>query len=105
MKRREFIAALGGAAAWPLVARAQLLDRGPRRVGLIMAAGKTPEYVAARAAFEQALESFGWKQGFNLRVDERWSAAGQEQARAVKEIVALNPDVIVGQSAAWFRAR
>jgi putative ABC transport system substrate-binding protein len=70
-----------------------------------MAAGKTPEYVTALVAFEQALESFGWKQSFNLRVDEHWAAGSQEQARAAaKEVVALNPDVIVGQSAAVIEA-
>jgi putative ABC transport system substrate-binding protein len=98
--RREFITLLGGAAvAWPLVARAQP-DR-LRRLGLIMAVGKTPEYVAALTSFQQALASLGWKQGDNLRINDRWSAGSQEGARAAaQEITALNPDVILGQSAA-----
>jgi ABC-type uncharacterized transport system substrate-binding protein len=102
--RREFITLLGGAAvAWPLVARAQA-DR-LRRLGLIMAVGKTPEYVAALTSFQQALASLGWKQGDNLRVDDRWSAGSQEAARAAaQEITALKPDVILGQSAAVVEA-
>ena len=103
MKRREFIILLGGAAAWPLAARAQP-DR-LRRLGLIMAVGKTPEYVAALTSFEQALASLGWKQGDNLRIDDRWSAGSQEGARAAaQETTALNPDVILGQSAAVVEA-
>jgi putative ABC transport system substrate-binding protein len=104
MNRRAFIAALGSAAAWPIAARAQQPEH-VRRLAIIMAAGKTAEYVAAFAAFEKALGSLGWKQGDNLRIDDRWAAGGQEQARAAaKEIVALNPDVIVGQSATVIHA-
>ncbi len=101
MQRREFITLLGGTAAiWPLAARGQQPDR-PRRLGIIIAAGKTPEYVAALAAFEQVLGSLGWKQGDSLRIDYRWSAGSQESARsAAKEIEAFNPDVILGQSQA-----
>src|SRR5713101_5866158 len=105
LRRREFITLLGGAAmAWPTAARTQQPGRA-RRLSIIMAVGKTPEYVAALAAFEQVLGSLGWKQGDNLRIDDRWSAGGQERARsAVKEIAALNPDVILGQSAAVVEA-
>jgi putative tryptophan/tyrosine transport system substrate-binding protein len=103
-RRRDFVALLGSAAAaWPLAARAQA-DR-LRRLGLIMAVGKTPEYVAALTSFQQALASLGWKQGDNLRVDDRWSAGSQEAARAAaQEITALKPDVILGQSAAVVEA-
>ncbi len=104
MQRREFIALLGGAAALPIAAAAQQPDRA-RQLGIIMAVGKTPEYVAALAAFEQVLGSLGWKQGDNLRINDRWSAGGQERTRsAVKEIAALNPDVILGQSTAVVEA-
>jgi putative tryptophan/tyrosine transport system substrate-binding protein len=104
IRRRQFMTLLGGAAAaWPLSARAQA-DR-LRRLGLIMAVGKTPEYVAALTSFQQALASLGWKQGDNLRVDDRWSAGSQEAARAAaQEITALKPDVILGQSAAVVEA-
>jgi putative ABC transport system substrate-binding protein len=104
VKRRELITLLGGAAAaWPLAASAQA-DR-LRRLGLIMAVRKTPEYVTALTSFQQALASLGWKQGDNLRIDDRWSAGSQEAARAAaQEITALKPDVILGQSAAVVEA-
>ena len=101
MRRREFIL---GVAALPLAAVAQPADRA-RRLGIIMAAGKTPEYLAAIPAFEEALAGFGWKKGSNLRIDERWSAADAEAARsAANEITALNPDAILAQSAAVVEA-
>ena len=104
MRRREFITMLGGAVAVSRTARAQQPDQ-VRRLGIIIAVGKTPEYVAAIAAFEQVLGSLGWKQGGNLRIDDRWSAGGPESARsAADEIVALGPDVILGQSAAVVEA-
>lgn len=101
MRRREFIAVLGGGAAtWPLTAHAQQPNR-PRRLGIMIAVGKTPEYVAALAAFEQVLGSLGWKQGVNLRIDYHWSAGSQKSARsAAKEIEPFNPDVILAQSQA-----
>jgi putative ABC transport system substrate-binding protein len=105
MKRREFFALLGGATAiWPLAAGAQAPTQA-RKLGIIMAAGKTPEYVAAVAALKQALGSLGWKNGENLRIDERWSAGSEDGARsAAQQIIALNPDVILGQSAAVIEA-
>lgn len=101
MKRREFIGLLGGgAAAWPLMAQAQQADR-LRRLGVIIAVGKTPEYVAALAAFEQTLESQGWKPGVNLRIDYHWSAGSLEGAQsAAEEVEAFNADVILAQSQA-----
>ncbi|HET9762335.1 MAG TPA: ABC transporter substrate-binding protein, partial [Casimicrobiaceae bacterium] len=97
MRRRQFIALLGGAAV-PFAVGAQQRDR-PRSVAVVMAVGKTPEYVDAVAAFERTLVSLGWKRGENLRIDERWSAGSDEQARlAAREIAALGPDVIIGQS-------
>jgi putative ABC transport system substrate-binding protein len=101
MKRRELMKLLGGAAlAWPLAAAARGSGQ-PRRLGVVMAAGKTPEYAAAFAAFLRELETLGWKPGENLLVDERWSAAGRERARAAAaEIGALRPDVVLAQSVA-----
>ena len=98
MRRRQFIAMLGGTAAFPLAAAAQQQDR-IRRLGIIIAVGQTPEYVSALAAFEQALGSLGWSSADNLRIDIRWSAGDQERTRdAVKEILAVNPSVILAQS-------
>jgi putative ABC transport system substrate-binding protein len=105
MRRRDFITVLGGVAAtWPLTAHAQQPDR-PRRLGIVIAVGKTPEYVAALAAFEEVLGSLGWKQGVNLRIDYHWSAGGQESARsAAQGIEAFKPDVVLAQSQAVVEA-
>jgi putative ABC transport system substrate-binding protein len=97
VKRREFIALLGGAAAWPLAARAQPADHA-RRVGVLANVGESdPEAQTMMAALHQALGQLGWVDGRNLRIDHRWGAgnAGRTAALA-KELVALQPDVIVG---------
>ena len=97
MQRRQFIALLGGAATWPLAARAQQ-DQRVRRLGVLSAlAEDDPESVARRPAFEQALKALGWTNGSNLRVDYRWGAADDpDRARKyAAELVALAPDVIL----------
>ena len=96
MQRRQFIALLGGAATWPLAARAQQ-DQRVRRIGVLSAlAEDDPESVARRPAFEQALKALGWTNGSNLRVDYRWAADDAERIRKlVAEIIALAPDVIL----------
>lgn len=105
MRRREFIASVVALGAWSASVRAQQQPQRIRKLGIIMAVGKTPEYTAALAALEQALDSFGWKNGDNLRIDERWSAGSEDAARsAAQEIIASNPDVILGQSAAVIEA-
>ena len=104
MKRREFIASVGTLAVWSAAARAQQ-PGWARKLAIIMAVGKTPEYVAALAALEQELGSLGWKQGENLQIDDRWSVGSEDAARsAAQQIIALKPDVIVGQSAAVIQA-
>jgi putative ABC transport system substrate-binding protein len=71
MKRREFISLLGGAAAWPLAARAQQGER-MRRVGVLMhSAADEPEAQARFAAFLQGLQESGWAVGRNVRIDTR----------------------------------
>ena len=96
MQRRQFIALLGGAATWPLAARAQQ-DQRVRRIGVLSAlAEDDPESVARRPAFEQALKALNWTNGNNLRVDYRWAASDPERIRKlVAEIIALEPDVIL----------
>jgi putative tryptophan/tyrosine transport system substrate-binding protein len=96
MRRRQFIALLGGAATWPLVALAQQ-DQRVRRIGVLSAlAEDDPESVARRPAFEQALKALNWTNGNNLRVDYRWAANDPERIRKlVEEIIALEPDVIL----------
>jgi len=97
MKRREFIALLGGAAAaWPLAARAQQRER-MRRIGVLM--NLTPddaEGQARLAAFLQGLQEAGWAVGRNVRVDLRWGAGDADNFRKqAAELVALAPDVVL----------
>jgi putative ABC transport system substrate-binding protein len=96
MQRRQFIALLGGAATWPLAARAQQ-DQRVRRLGVLSAlAEDDPESVARRPAFEQALKALNWTDGSNLQIDYRWAAGDAERIRKlVAEIIALAPDVIL----------
>ncbi len=103
MRRRQFVAiATAGAAFSPLVVRAQKLQA---RIGLLIAVGQTPEYTASVAAFEQMLGSRGWKKDENLHIDVRWSAGSPQRTQTViDEIVALQPDVILGQSEAVIKA-
>ena len=86
MRRREFIALLGGAAAaWPLAARAQQRER-MRRVGwLTSLAADDPVPQAYIAALLQGLQQLGWSVGRNLRIDYRWSAANAELKRRLRQ--------------------
>jgi putative tryptophan/tyrosine transport system substrate-binding protein len=98
--RREFITLLGGAAAaWPLAARAQQSDQ-VRRVGMLIGyAENDPETKARVAAFREELERLGWTEGRNVRIDYRFAPASPDQARLfAKELVALRPNVLVGNS-------
>ena len=96
MKRREFITLLGGAAAWPLAARAQQPDR-MRRIGAFVSLGAGDAEGRARlTAFVQGLKELGWTDGGNVRIDTRWSAGDAERNRNhAAELVALAPDVIL----------
>ena len=102
MKRREFITLLGGAAAgWPLATRAQQGER-MRRIGVLSnIAEDDPQMKARFGAFRQGLEKLGWSEGRNVRIDTRFGAADAEQMQArAKELLALQPDVILANSAA-----
>ena len=102
MRRREFISLVGGAAAWPLTARAQQGER-MQRIGVLMAfAEDDPEGQARVAVFVQTLQSLGWTTGRNVQIDIRWGVADAASARRyAAEMVALAPDVILaGASAA-----
>jgi ABC-type uncharacterized transport system substrate-binding protein len=96
VRRRDFIAALGGAAAWPLAARAQQGGR-LRRVGVLMAFNENdPEARAYLSAFTQGLAESGWTDSRNLRVDVRWAAGDVDRMRmSAKELLDLQPDVIL----------
>ena len=98
MIRREFITLLGGAAAWPLAARAQQPD-GMRRIGVLMGlAEDDPEIKARFAAFRQGLEKRGWSEGRNVRIVYRFAPAAAQVQVLAKELVALQPDVILANS-------
>ena len=102
MRRREFIALLGGAAAaWPLTARGQQGER-MRRIGVLMpSAADDPEYQARLTAFLQRLAQLGWLDGRNVRIDTRWAAADADRIRKyAEELVALAPDVILAPGSA-----
>ena len=94
--RREFIAGLGSAAAWPAATRAQQPDR-VRRIGLLM--GGEEDDPAAKtivSAVTQALADSGWTEGRNLRMDLRWAGVDIDRIRALaRELVSLKPDIIV----------
>jgi ABC-type uncharacterized transport system substrate-binding protein len=99
MKRRAFIAGLGGAAAWPVVAQAQQPER-MRRIGVLMnVAADNPRGQAGGAAFQQVLQQLGWSDGRNVRIDTRWGANDVDLDRKyAAELVALAPDVILASS-------
>ena len=99
MRRREFLSVLGGAAAWPISARAQQSNQ-VRRVGaLIGGAESDPEFQARFAVFRQSLEKLGWSEGKNIRIDYRFTAASRERTEIfAKELVALQPEVIFASS-------
>jgi len=96
VKRREFITLLGGAAAWPLAARAQQAER-VRRIGVLMTtAADDPESLARVGAFLQGLQELGWTDGHNVRLEYRWGSGDAERIRKyAAELVALAPDVIL----------
>jgi putative ABC transport system substrate-binding protein len=96
MRRRDFILLIGGAAAWPLAARAQQ-GEPMRRIGVLMnAAADDPEGQAGVAAFQQALQQLGWNDGGNVRLDIRWSHNDVDLDRKyAAELVALAPDVVL----------
>jgi putative ABC transport system substrate-binding protein len=96
--RRGFISMFGGAAAWPLAARAQQPEQ-MRRIGVLMnRATDDPEGQAGVAAFQQGLQQLGWSDGRNVRIDTRWSENDVDRDRRYAgELVALAPDVILAR--------
>jgi putative ABC transport system substrate-binding protein len=96
MRRRDFITLLGGAAAWPVAARAQQGER-IRRLGVLMDGAATETaYQSYLAAFVQVLRQLGWTDGENLRIDVRWNAGDPAVARInAAQLIGLMPDVIL----------
>jgi putative ABC transport system substrate-binding protein len=99
IKRREFITLLGGAAALPLIARAQQPDR-IRRIGALMSASENDAgYQSLLATFRDELKKMGWEEGRNIRIDFRWRAVDEgSRQQLAKELVALQPDLMLAQS-------
>ena len=102
MRRREFMALLGGVAVWPPAARAQPTTERVRRIGVLMSTtADDPEGQARIAAFHQGLQERGWTLGRNARVDVRWGAFDADSSRHyATELVALAPEVIVASASA-----
>jgi putative tryptophan/tyrosine transport system substrate-binding protein len=97
MRRREFIAGLGGAAAWPLAAQAQQRAR-MWRIGVMLSvlAADDPEAQARLTAFVQGLQELGWTDGRNVRIDYRFGLGDADrQRRYAAELIALAPDVVL----------
>jgi putative tryptophan/tyrosine transport system substrate-binding protein len=102
MQRREFIAGLGGAVSWQVVAWAQQSER-MRRIGVLLAVGESDaEGLTWKSAFVQRLQELGWMEGRNLIIDYRFGTAGvNRMPDLAMELIALQPDVILaGQTPA-----
>jgi putative tryptophan/tyrosine transport system substrate-binding protein len=99
IRRREFIAGLGSAATWPMVARAQQTER-VRRIGVLMAGGETdPQVKGMLSGFMQGLAELGWTDDRNLRMDIRWEGDSVDRMRMfAKELVDPQPDVLLANS-------
>jgi putative tryptophan/tyrosine transport system substrate-binding protein len=100
MKRRQFITLVGGAAAWPLAARAQQPDR-MRRIGMLLpATADDLRFQTLVGAFLQGLALLGWSIGRNVRIDPRWATPNAAEIRRhAAELAALAPDVILAHGA------
>ena len=106
MRRRQFIALLGGAAStWPLKTHAQKTE-GMRRIGVLLSVPESdPEAKVELAAFAQELKKLGWSEGRNIQIDYRFSAGDiARMAMFAKELVAMKPDVIVARSTPVLKA-
>jgi putative tryptophan/tyrosine transport system substrate-binding protein len=100
MERRTFITLLGGTALWPYAARAQQQNGQMRRIGFLLGGAEgDPQIVEGFAAFKAALGEFGWSEYRNIQIDIRYAAADLDRMRGfAKELVALQPDVLVGHT-------
>ena len=99
MRRREFITLLSSAAAWPFAARAQQAER-MRRVAILMGlAEDDPETKARLEKFRADIEKLGWSEGRNVHIEIRFAPAGANAQALAKQLIALQPDVILAHSA------
>jgi putative ABC transport system substrate-binding protein len=96
MRRREFIAGIGSAAAWRVTARAQQSAERVRRIGVLISGDENEPVVKARiSAFTQALADLGWTDGRNVRMDLRSGGSDTNRIALAQELVGLQPDIIV----------
>src|SRR6476659_7190998 len=99
MKRRDFITLIGGAAAWPLAARAQEREQ-VRRAGVLIAVADDAEGQARLGAFKNGMRDLGWTDGGKVRIEVRFAAGSVAKANDyAAELVSLAPDVLVANSA------
>ena len=97
LRRREFVAGLSSAAAWPFAARAQQGGR-IRRIGVLRSTydENDPEWKLRYSAFTQALAGLGWTEGRNVRMDLRWGVDDTDRIQSLaQELVGLQPDIIL----------
>src|SRR5262249_38412654 len=95
MRRREFVALVSGAAAWPLLARAQQVPR----IGIMIALPEQdPESQKWLTAFRKGLERLGWSEGRNVQIDYRFAPAGVHALEFAQELLALQPGVVLAFS-------
>jgi putative ABC transport system substrate-binding protein len=100
MRRRQFIAGLGSVGVWPVAARAQQPDR-MRRIGVLTSINEDdPEGQVQMDLFTRALQDLGWTEGRNLRMDVRWAVETDRINLFARELVGLQPDVIVSNTTA-----
>ena len=98
--RRHFITLLGGAAAWPLAARAQQGNR-VRRIGVLIGGDENdPVWKPPLSAFTQALGGLGWANGRNVRMEPRWGGDINRIRALAQELVGLQPDIIMANGTA-----
>ncbi|HMF25952.1 MAG TPA: ABC transporter substrate binding protein, partial [Pseudolabrys sp.] len=101
MRRREFIALIGGTAAWPLAATAQQSGR-MRRIGVLNGGVDADDLdlQARMGAFQQGLQQLGWTNGQNVQIDIRAGAGDADRIRRyAEELVGLAPDLILATGA------
>ena len=104
MRRREFFAALGGAAAWPIAARAQQ-PAGTKRIAVLMGTAEESDGKARLAAFQQGLHDLNWVENRNVSFIIRWGAGNADRTKAfAAELVGLAPDVILATNTPTARA-
>ena len=104
MRRREFIAGLGGVATWPFAAQAQQRE-WVRRIGVLLPGDENSSAGKNFPLFTRGLQELGWVDGRNLRMDVRWAGGNIDRMRMfARELADLQPDVIVVNSSVATKA-